>query len=362
MQPWLKELKLWRFETSTPVAKQGVKLYKSMAVGTDPRTTGDTIPIEVVCSEQGFDRIVEAILSYCAAFLQAEPEVQAELGLYRAVREPKGSFVEFSSRIQTKIREMEAAVGATLPPKIKGFIIKRQARMTPDQLKTIHFWNPTHVMEADKLVASITRLDQPDALVELVLSERANVEGRTGGGRHYTQSSEAGADGEQAGAYQQINVASFIHSKTCSDQESDGELELDPEDVDHGGLPLAESSTGETLVPDPGRTEVEEDVSVFLSAGAEGYHDVQKNLRDHTTGRGFFQSSGAKQVMKKHFTMKKPAQDLRTSTPFRDKAGGRPDRITGRDLLKKDHVFQVQQAGSDRETLHGVSRATQTSP
>lgn len=109
--------------------------------------------------------------------------MQAELAIYQIMREQRGTVVEFSTRILTKIHEMEAGVGETLPQKEKGLIIKRQARMTPNQLKTIQLWNQSRIMEADMIVARITQLDQPDALVDLVLNGRSKVEGRTIGGK-----------------------------------------------------------------------------------------------------------------------------------------------------------------------------------
>ena len=34
LKPWLRELSSWRHDTSTPVNKQGVKLYKSLPLET----------------------------------------------------------------------------------------------------------------------------------------------------------------------------------------------------------------------------------------------------------------------------------------------------------------------------------------
>ena len=77
-----------------------------------------------------FDLIIDAFLHHFRSFLEAEPEVQAEVALYQTTRTPTGTFVEFTSRLSNRIREMENSLKQCLPPKMKGFIIKRQAKLT----------------------------------------------------------------------------------------------------------------------------------------------------------------------------------------------------------------------------------------
>ena len=45
---------------------------------------------------------------------------------------------------------------------MKGFITKRQAKLTPDQAKHLHFYTPTRGLQADRMVDALNR----DALVE----------------------------------------------------------------------------------------------------------------------------------------------------------------------------------------------------
>ena len=119
---------------------------------------------------QGFDLIIGAIRHHFRSYLEAEPEVQAEIALYQPTRSPKGTFVEYTARISNKLREMESGFKELLPPKLKGFIIKRQAKLTHDQAKHLHFYIPTRGLEADKMVDALNRLDQTDALVEQIPS------------------------------------------------------------------------------------------------------------------------------------------------------------------------------------------------
>ena len=176
LRPWLRELSFWRHDTSIPVNKQGVKLYKSLFLGTIGRSLADQFSDDQICPGQGFDLIIGAVRHHFRSYLEAEPEVQAEIALYQSTMAPKGTFVEYTSRISDKLREMESGFKEILPPKLKGFIIKRQAKLTHDQAKHLHFYIPTRGLEADKMVDALNRLDQTDALVEQLLGDRAKVE------------------------------------------------------------------------------------------------------------------------------------------------------------------------------------------
>ena len=86
--------------------------------------------------------------------------------------------MEYTSRISNKLREMESGFKELLPPKLKGFIIKRQAKLTHDQAKHLHFYIPTRGLEADKMVDALNRFDQTDALVEQILGDRVKLRRR----------------------------------------------------------------------------------------------------------------------------------------------------------------------------------------
>ena len=88
---------------------------------------------------------------------------------------PKGTFVEYTSRIINKLREMESGFKELLSPKLKGFIIKRQAKLTHDQAKQLHFNIPTRGLEADKMVDALNRPDQTDAIEEQILGDKSEV-------------------------------------------------------------------------------------------------------------------------------------------------------------------------------------------
>ena len=93
LRPWLRELSFWRHDTSTPVNKQGVKLYKALPFGTIGRSLADQFSEDQICSSQGFDLIIGAIRHHFRSYLEAESEVQAEVALYQTTRAPKGTLV-----------------------------------------------------------------------------------------------------------------------------------------------------------------------------------------------------------------------------------------------------------------------------
>ena len=97
LKPWLRELSFWRHDTSTPVNKQGVKLFKTLHLGTIGRSLADQFSEDQNCSGQGFDLIIGAIRHHFRSYLEAEPEVQTEIALYQSMRSPKGTFVEYTS-------------------------------------------------------------------------------------------------------------------------------------------------------------------------------------------------------------------------------------------------------------------------
>ena len=64
-------------------------------------------------------------------------------GTRRACRQRWPCTKQRGLRKVTKIREMEGGFTECLPPKMKSFVIRRQAMLTPDQAKHLHLFTPT---------------------------------------------------------------------------------------------------------------------------------------------------------------------------------------------------------------------------
>ena len=239
--------------------------------------------------------------------------------------------MEYTSRISNKLREMESGFKELLPPKLKGFIIKRQAKLTHDQAKHLHFYIPTRGLEADKMVDALNRLDQTDALVEQILGDSAKLEHHANRGLAHSNS--------HAQAYP-------MEAEITSSSESISWIGILKNDDD--GCPLVDEN-GSTLVPIQREGPLDEDEARSLTAWAQGYREVRKNLRDSVTGRGYYkpESSRFKKVVRKTmFEKKPPRRDRNIRTPFRDKARDHStERVTGAELRKRTRCFRCRQLG-----------------
>ena len=92
--------------------------------------------------------------------------------------------------------------------------------------------------------------------------------------------------------------------------------------IDNDGYPLVDEN-GSTLVPVQREGPLDEDEASSLTAWAQGYREVRKNLRDSVLGRGYYKPESSrfkKVVLKTVFEKKPPRRDRIIRTPFRDKA------------------------------------------
>ena len=356
LKPWLREISFWRHDTSTRLNKQGFKLYRSLPLGTIGRSLADQFSEDQICSGQGFDLIIGATRHHFRSYLEAEPEVQAEMALYQSTRSPTGTFVEYTSRISNKLREIESGFKEFIPPKLKGFIIKRQAKLTHDQAKHLHFNIPSRGLEADKMIDALNRLDQTDALVEQLLGDRAKLELHANRGQAQPNSYVQAHSMEVETAMS--SELSHNH-KTSSDKESD-QLDWDPERIDDDGYPLVDEN-GSTLVPVPREGLLEEDEASSLTALGARIPGNSEKLRDSVTTRGYYKPESCrykKVVRKTMFQKKPPKRDRNIRPPFRDKARDHStERVTGAELRKRTRCYRCRQLGHlARECQNPVSK------
>ena len=196
-------------------------------LGTIGRSLADQFSEDQICSGQGFDLIIGASRHHFRSYLEAEPEVQAEIALYQSTRSPKGTFMEHTSRISNKLREMESGFKELLPPKLKGFIIKRQAKLTHDLAKHLHFYIPTRDSRQTRWLMLKTDLTRRTRLWNKY-SETAKLEHHANRG-HAQSNSHAQAYPMEAETTTstESNHHHYNH-KASSDTESD-QLDWDPE-------------------------------------------------------------------------------------------------------------------------------------
>ena len=91
LRPWLRELSFWRTRHQYSCEQTRCQTVQSIALGTIGRSLADQFSEDQICSGQGFDLIIGAIRQHFRSYLEAEPEVQAELALYQTTRAPKGT-------------------------------------------------------------------------------------------------------------------------------------------------------------------------------------------------------------------------------------------------------------------------------
>ena len=194
------------------------------------------------------------------------------------------------------------------------------------------------------MVDALNRLDQTDALVEQILGDRAKLELHANRGQAHPNSHVQAYSMEVETAMS--SELSHNH-KTSSDTESD-QLDWDPERFDDDGYPLVDEN-GSTLIPVPREGPLEEDEASSLTAWAQGYWEVRKNLRDSVTGRGYDkpESSRHKKLVRKAlFEKKAPKRDRNLRTQFRDKARDHSTEcVTGAELRKRTRCYRCRQHG-----------------
>ncbi len=78
LKSWLRDLRIWRQETSVPVQKHGLKLYRSFEPGSWLKTTAERIPEETLFSADAWELILKEILINLKPFLDVEMDVLIE--------------------------------------------------------------------------------------------------------------------------------------------------------------------------------------------------------------------------------------------------------------------------------------------
>ena len=195
------------------------------------------------------------------------------------------------------------------------------------------------------MVDALNRLDQTDVLVEQILGDRAKLEHHANRGHAHPNSHAQAYPMED----QTISSAepNHYHNHKNIVGHSD-QLDWDPERIGDDGYPLVDEN-GSALVPGQRERPLEKDEASSLTAWAQGYREVRKNLRDSVTGRGYYkpESSRHKKVVRKTmFEKKPPRRDRNIRTPFRDKARDHSTgRITGAGLRKRTRCYRCRQLG-----------------
>ena len=191
------------------------------------------------------------------------------------------------------------------------------------------------------MVDALNRLDQTDALVEQILGDRANLEHHANRG-HAQSNSHAQAYPMEAETTTSSESNHYHNHEAASDTESD-QLDWDPERIDDDGYPLVDEN-GSTLVPVPREGPLEEDEASSLTAWAQGYREVRKNLRDSVTKRGYYKprKSCEKLCSRRDHRDETETSAHHSETKARDHS---TERITEAELRKRTRCYRCRQLG-----------------
>ena len=134
---WLKELKLWEFETEVPKAKWGAKLLRQL---TGPaRAAADGLTFEEVACEKGMENVLAVLKEHFAPHLETSLPKAMESAIYGEVRNGKEGFAEYVIRMEHAFKELEGE-GVKLPPIAAGYIMYRHANLTEVQDNQLVTW------------------------------------------------------------------------------------------------------------------------------------------------------------------------------------------------------------------------------
>ena len=382
LKPWLRDLRLWRQETSVPVNKHGLKLFRSFDSQSWLKQAADRIPEEKLTTAEAWELILREILGNLKPYLDVENEVLIEETLFMVTRDNHESMSNYVTRKINKRRELDAALGKQkiectfcsksftvpkdIPDEIWSYLLKRGAKLSEEQRKLLHQWE-TGVATGKRLMELLLRLDRTDTLVAQTVaasasSDKKNYMGLTSD-REASSSqlpvsgSVQGPEGKSGPALPS-SLTALLQNQSEDNmiiddaEEEDSEDEYDMTMFDDDGLPLTDEQ-GNTLVPFEPDKEYGEEEAIYLCAFAGSYREVRGALQATRVGRD-------QKVVKKSFLKSKPPFKKKPffkpgqapkrsfpdrSTPYKDKVGGKPTRGPTSDLLKKTKCFKCGKMG-----------------
>ena len=228
---------------------------------------------------------------------------------------------------------MESRLKECLPPKMKGFTIMRQAKLTPHQAKHLHFHMPTRGLEADRMVDVFNRLDQTDALVEQILGDRAKLEQNSNRAHAHTSH-----------FLQQQSMSSVVTEKLAPIHQPSHAAELESGshlDWDLEAIPSL-TKTGQLWC-------VFQKTDSWTKLKQVRCQHGHKVIKRSVTGRGHHRPESSRFVKKVHKTLnskRQPRRDRNVRTPFRERTKEQgAERITGAELRKRTRCYRCQQVG-----------------
>ena len=242
---WLKELKLWEYETEIPKEKWGVKLLRQLTGSA--RATADNLSFEDIACEKGMENLVKALTDHFSPHLESSLPQAFESAIYGEPRGSRESFGDYVIRMEYAFKELERQK-VPLHDIAVGYVMFRHANLNEVQQSQMLTWGKGSY-DRKTVVENLRRLD------------KGNFDARRKGPSHYV--TEVENEDDCPDLTNETYVGEFLPEE--------GESDLDEDYVYIG-----ENDMQEVI-----------DEDQMLEALAT-YQDVRRSLREQRTGRGYY--------------------------------------------------------------------------
>ena len=153
---WMKELRLWEFETEIPKEQWGVKILRQLS-GT-ARAAADSLSFEDLACESGRDNLIKALKEHFAPHLESSLPRAFEEAVYGDVRSSRETFGEFVIRMEHAFKELERQ-GVKLGDVVLGYVLFRGANLSEAQENQMLTWGEGKY-DHSTVVKGLRRLDK----------------------------------------------------------------------------------------------------------------------------------------------------------------------------------------------------------
>ena len=170
LKRYVKELKLWQWETDVPKLKHAVKILRRLSGAA--RAAVEEIDVEKLKTESGVDAILQRLQEHFSPHTEAAMPKAFERAVYGEARKSKEGLQEFVIRLDHAFKDL-ADEGVKLSDDVKGYIIFRQSSLTQTQEDQVVMWTQGKY-HRDEVVRALRKLEK-------VQKDR--------GGKHYVQDS-----------------------------------------------------------------------------------------------------------------------------------------------------------------------------
>ncbi len=372
LKPWLKDLRIWRQGTATPVQKHGLKLYKSFDSGSWLKAAAERISEEQLYTPEAWGLILKEILTELKPYLDVETEVLIEELFFVIKKESRELMSSYLTKKINKKREVEAALGKTrqccanclkesdvpqkVPDEIWTYILKKGASLTEDQRKQIFQWDSSQ-LSGPRLQELLLRFDRTDAVIAAGMTAHApksymHEQDGPSSSSYVSNALSDSALPKEMVSFMSADPSQAEEAENDDDDESDDDYDMTHWDDD--GQPLVDPE-GQSLCPfEPEKTYGEEE-ALFLCAFAGTYREVRGALQATRIGRDQKivqkrQAKGKSKGKRKGRDIK-PGQasrkpiNIKIRTSFKDKVGGSSSRGTATELLKRTKCYKCGKLG-----------------